>query len=85
METLYLLVVRNLFRQVWLALNKENKISIEMFTRAIEWSNHGETCDPLQCATLLATLISQSRVKAYISYKHMTVVLSKEDPFPKLQ
>ncbi|UJR32035.1 hypothetical protein I4U23_019503 [Adineta vaga] len=84
-ETLYLLTVRNLFRQVWLLLNKENKISIDTFKCAIEWSNHGESCDQLQCATLLATLISQNRIKAYISYKHMTVVLSKEDPFPKVQ
>jgi hypothetical protein len=84
-ETLYLLAVRNLFRQVWLLLNKENKIPVETFTRAFEWSNHGAPCDPLQCVTLLATLISQNRIKAYISYKHMTVVLSKEDPFPKVQ
>lgn len=84
-ETLYLLVIRNLFRQVWLLMNKENKISVEIFTRALEWSNNGELCDQLQCITLLATLISQNRIKAYISYKHMTVVLSKEDPFPKIQ
>jgi hypothetical protein len=84
-ETLYLLTVRNLFRQVWLLMNKENKISMEIFTCAFQWSNNGEPCDQLQCVTLLATLISQNRIKAYISYKHMTVVLSKEDPFPKLQ
>ncbi|CAF4706548.1 unnamed protein product [Rotaria sp. Silwood1] len=84
-ETLYLLAVRNLFRQVWLLMNKENKISIEIFTRALEWSNHGQTCDQIECATLLATLICQNRIKAYISYKHMIVVLSKEDPFPKIQ
>ncbi|CAF1469189.1 unnamed protein product, partial [Rotaria sordida] len=84
-ETLYLLAVRNLFRQVWLLMNKENKISIEIFTRAFQWSNHDQTCDQLQCATLMATLICQNRIKAYISYKHMTVVLSKEDPFPKIQ
>jgi hypothetical protein len=84
-ETLYLLVVRNLFRQVWLLMKKENKISVEIFTRALEWSNNGEVCDQLQCMTLLATLISQNRIKAYISYKHMMVVLSKEDPFPKIQ
>ncbi|CAF0919961.1 unnamed protein product [Adineta steineri] len=84
-EALYLLAVRNLFRQVWLLLNKENKISVEIFTRAFQWSNNGEPCDQLQCVTLLATLISQNRIKAYISYKHMTVVLSKEDPFPKIQ
>lgn len=84
-ETLYLLAVRNLFRQVWLLMNKENKISMEVFARAFEWSNNGEPCDQLECATLLATLISQNRIKAYISYKHMTVVLSKEDPFPRIQ
>ena len=66
-------------------MNKENKISVDVFTRAFEWSNNGQTCDQLQCVTLLATLISQNRIKAYISYKHMTVVLSKEDPFPKIQ
>ncbi|CAF1300807.1 unnamed protein product, partial [Adineta steineri] len=69
----------------WLLLNKENKISVEIFTRAFQWSNNGEPCDQLQCVTLLATLISQNRIKAYISYKYMTVVLSKEDPFPKVQ
>lgn len=84
-ETLYLLAVRNLFRQVWLIMNKENKISVETFARAIEWSNRGEVCDQMECVTLLATLISQNRIKAYISYKHMMVVLSKEDPFPKIQ
>lgn len=84
-ETLYLLAVRNLFRQVWLLMNRENKISVETFTRAFEWSYHGQTIDQLQCLTLLATLISQNRLKAYISYKHMIVVLSKEDPFPKIQ
>lgn len=84
-ETLYLLAVRNLFRQVWLLFDRENKISVDTLTRALEWSNNGEPCDQLQCVTLLATLISQNRLKAYISYKHMTVVLSKEDPFPKLQ
>ena len=83
-ETLYLLAVRNLFRQVWLLLHKENKIPVDTFARAFEWSNNGEACDQLQCLTLLATLISQNRIKAYISYKHMTVVLSKEDPFPQL-
>ena len=83
-ETLYLLAVRNLFRQVWLLLNRENKIPVDTFARAFEWSNNGEPCNQLQCLTLLATLISQNRIKAYISYKHMTVVLSKEDPFPKL-
>ena len=84
-ETLYLLAVRNLFRQVWLLMNKENKISMEAFTRALQWSNNGEPCDQLQSVTLLATLISQNRIKAYISYKHMTAVLSKEDPFPRIQ
>lgn len=84
-ESLYLLAVRNLFRQVWLVMNKENKISVDVFARAMEWSNHGEICDQMQCVTLLATLISQNRIKAYISYKHMVIVLSKEDPFPKIQ
>ena len=84
-ETLYLLAVRNLFRQVWLLLNKENKIPVETFARAFQWSQQEENSDSTQCLTLLATLISQNRLKAYISYKHMTVVLSKEDPFPKYQ
>lgn len=84
-ETLYLLAIRNLFRQVWLVMNKENKIPVDVFARAVEWSNHGEVCDQMQCITLVATLISQNRIKAYISYKHMVIVLSKEDPFPKIQ
>jgi hypothetical protein len=84
-ETLYLFAVRNLFRQLWLLLNKENKISVETFARAFQTSHREENSDSAQCLTLLATLISQNRLKAYISYKHMTVVLSKEDPFPKYQ
>ena len=84
-ETLYLLAVRNLFRQVWLLMNKENKISVDIFAQAFQWSHRAETIDQFQCLTLIATLISQNRIKAYISYKHMIVVLSKEDPFPKYQ
>ena len=84
-ETLYLLTVRNLFRQVWLLMNRENKISVNVFAHAFQWSNNNEPCDQMQCITLLATLIGQNRMKAYISYKHMIIVLSKEDPFPKIQ
>lgn len=85
LECLYLLAVRNLFRQVWILLNRESKITVETFARAYQWSSHEDNIDQNQCLTLLATLISQNRLKAYISYKHLTVVLSKEDPFPKYQ
>lgn len=84
-ETLYLIAVRNLFRQVWILFNKENKITVESFARALQLSTQSQSLEQMECLALLSTLISQNRLKAYISYKHMTVVLSKEDPFPKLQ
>ena len=34
---------------------------------------------------MVANLIFQGYVKGYISHKHATLVLSKKDPFPKLQ
>ncbi|CAF0965469.1 unnamed protein product, partial [Didymodactylos carnosus] len=101
-DTLYLLTIRNLFRNVWLIKEKENKITVDTFLQALIFSSSSSSSsneqyekqrktsleyqnyDRFQCCALLATLIAQNRLKAYISYKHLTVVLSKEDPFPKI-
>lgn len=92
LEKLKSLVYWNIFKKVAKILNT-HQISLSHFVDAINYyqSNRGQvklkedemiTCEEVHC--LLANLIAENKLKGYISFQHQKLVISKQNPFPKL-
>lgn len=92
LEKLKALVYRNIFKKVAKIVNT-HQISMNHFVKAINYfqSNRGQielaeedkvTCEEVHC--LLANLIAENKLKGYISLQHQKLVISKQNPFPKL-
>ena len=81
LEKVKALVYRNLFKKVYLVLNKRDKIKLDVFQSALSWMGVEMGLDEIEC--VLANLIFKSFIKGYLSHQHRTLVLSKKsDPFP---
>jgi len=92
LEKLKGLVYRNIFKKV-AAIVKSHQIPMNQFVDAINYfqSNRGKiqlkedqkvTTEEVHC--LLANLIADNKLKGYISLQHQKLVISKQNPFPKL-
>lgn len=77
MNKLDILVYRNLVKKVWLLLNKPASLD---YTRIPIYDHEN---DELYLENLLVTLIDSNLIKGKLTM-NKTVVLSKNDPFPKV-
>jgi len=72
-------VYRNLFKRVWLILQK-HQIKLEHISKALKWLGMPMDLDEIEC--ILANLIFKKYIRGYLSHVKRTLVLSKKDPFP---
>ncbi|KAH6567705.1 hypothetical protein BASA50_003961 [Batrachochytrium salamandrivorans] len=83
-ELVRLLVLRTLFRNVWLIHGKTSRIHMSVFQHALELASGGERVDLGQVECFLAIMVDKSFLKGYLSHEKQTVVLSNKDPFPRI-
>ncbi|KAI0981185.1 hypothetical protein GJ496_002272 [Pomphorhynchus laevis] len=84
-----IIAVRNMFRRIILAIQShfqyDNKINITDICKfVLACCTEATHFNTDECILLMCQLINDGFLKAYISEKHMKVVLSKEQPFPKI-
>ncbi|CDP03170.1 unnamed protein product [Coffea canephora] len=62
--------------------NKAHQIKLEIIVKAMKWLEMDMDVDEVEC--IMSILIYKNLVKGYFAHKSKVVVLSKQDPFPKL-
>lgn len=81
-EKLKIIAYRNLFKKVYLVLNT-HQIPIEYLAAVVESHDSDEAnTDEVEC--IVANLIYEGKIKGYISHQHKKLVISKQNPFPRL-
>ncbi|XP_014213857.1 PCI domain-containing protein 2 [Copidosoma floridanum] len=81
-EKLKLIAYRNLFKKVYLVLNT-HQIEIKSLLCALKlYGQNDIDMDETEC--LVANLINDGKIKGYISHQHKKLVISKQNPFPRL-
>lgn len=89
-ERLRFIVFRTMMKRMkqWWAdsglATKANIVPLQVFTAAIKWQSD-ELFDDDEMACISANLIRMGYVKGYISWEHMVIVFSNQDPFPSLK
>ena len=82
LEKLKIIAYRNVFKRVIL-LSGKHQIEISLFQKALNFLQDEETStEEVHC--ILANLISDGRIKGYISLHHQKLVISKQNSFPNL-
>lgn len=82
LEKLKIIAYRNLFKKVML-INKTHQIPISNFKVALDFLQDEKiSVEEVHC--ILANLISDNKIKGYISFQHQKLVVSKQTPFPNL-
>ncbi|KAF8165689.1 hypothetical protein B0H34DRAFT_690045 [Crassisporium funariophilum] len=76
------LCLRGLFRRVWVATGKGNRIPISMFHTALTISGIKVPEEEAEC--LLANMIYKGFMRGYISNEKQMVVLASTNTFPRL-
>ncbi|XP_072973884.1 enhanced ethylene response protein 5 [Typha angustifolia] len=61
---------------------KAHQIKLEIIVKALKWLEIDMDVDEVEC--IMAILIYKNLIKGYFAHKSKVVVLSKQDPFPKL-
>lgn len=81
-EKLKLIAYRNLFKKVYLVLNT-HQIDIQSLLCALKiYGRNDIDMDETEC--LVGNLIYDGKIKGYISHQHKKLVISKQNPFPRL-
>lgn len=81
-EKLKIIAYRNLFKKVYLVLNI-HQIPIQDLLSALEMQGINDVdMDEVEC--IVANLIFEGKIKGYISHQHKKLVISKQNPFPRL-
>lgn len=81
-EKLKIIAYRNLFKKVYLVLNI-HQIPIQDLLSALEMHGIDDVdMDEVEC--IVANLIYEGKIKGYISHQHKKLVISKQNPFPRL-
>lgn len=81
-EKLKIIAYRNLFKKVYLVLNI-HQIPIQDLLSAFEMQGINDVdMDEVEC--IVANLIFEGKIKGYISHQHKKLVISKQNPFPRL-
>ncbi|KAL8464060.1 hypothetical protein ACS0TY_033833 [Phlomoides rotata] len=61
---------------------KAHQIKLDVIVKALKWLEIDMDVDEVEC--IVSILIYKNLVKGYFAHKSKVVVLSKQDPFPKL-
>ena len=86
-EKLRVAVYRRLFKkvqQIYAQFKPEKAVQVPLqyFVEALKWEGYETDLDEVEC--IVANMIYRKYIKGYISHKNGVIVLSKKDPFPKL-
>ncbi|KAK6944834.1 Proteasome component (PCI) domain [Dillenia turbinata] len=87
LEKLELQVYQRLVKKIYIIQkqkdpNKAHQIKLEVILKALKWLDVDMDVDEVEC--IMAILIYRNLMKGYFAHKSKVVVLSKQDPFPKL-
>ncbi|PON50453.1 PCI/PINT associated module [Parasponia andersonii] len=87
LEKLELQVYQRLIKKIYIIQkqkdpNKAHQLKLEIIVKALKWFEMDMDLDEVEC--IVAILIFKNLVKGYFAHKSKVVVLSKQDPFPKL-
>jgi hypothetical protein len=76
------LVVRTLFRKVWLIMDKSSRLSFDVFRQGLSLSSQCHSIEMAQVECFLAGAIDAGHIKGYLSHERATAVLAKDKAFP---
>lgn len=62
--------------------SRAHQVKLEVIVKALKWLEIDMDVDEVEC--IMAILIHKNLVKGYFAHKSKVAVLSKQDPFPKL-
>ncbi|KAJ0798405.1 putative proteasome component (PCI) domain, winged helix-like DNA-binding domain superfamily [Helianthus annuus] len=87
LEKLELQVYQRLVKKIYIIQkqkdpSKAHQIKLEMIVKALKWLQMEMDLDEVEC--IMSILIYKNLVKGYFAHKSKVAVLSKQDPFPKL-
>ncbi|PQQ14693.1 enhanced ethylene response protein 5 [Prunus yedoensis var. nudiflora] len=87
LEKLELQVYQRLIKKIYIIQKqkdpiKAHQLKLEVIVKALKWLEISMDLDEVEC--IVAILIYKNLVKGYFAHKSKVVVLSKQDPFPKL-
>ncbi|PIN08387.1 Transcription-associated recombination protein - Thp1p [Handroanthus impetiginosus] len=87
LEKLELQVYQRLVKKIYIMQkqkdpNKAHQIKLDVIVKALKWLEMDMDVDEVEC--IMSILIYKNLVKGYFAHKSKVVVLSKQDPFPKL-
>nr|GEW12612.1 enhanced ethylene response protein 5 [Tanacetum cinerariifolium] len=87
LEKLELQVYQRLVKKIYIIQkqkdpSKAHQIKLEVIVKALKWLEMEIDLDEVEC--IMSILIYKNLVKGYFAHKSKVAVLSKQDPFPKL-
>lgn len=87
LEKLELQVYQRLVKKIYIIQKqkdptKAHQVKLEVIVKALKWLEMDMDVDEVEC--IMSILIYKNLVKGYFAHKSKVVVLSKQDPFPKL-
>lgn len=87
LEKLELQVYQRLLKKIYIIQkqkdpSKAHQVKLDVIVKALRWLEMDMDVDEVEC--IMAILIYKNLVKGYFAHKNKVVVLSKQDPFPKL-
>lgn len=88
LEKLELQVYQRLVKKIYIIqkqkdASKAHQIKLELIVKALKWLEVEMDADEVEC--IMSILIYKNLMKGYYAHKNKVVVLSKQDPFPKLK
>ncbi|XP_071729454.1 enhanced ethylene response protein 5 [Rutidosis leptorrhynchoides] len=88
LEKLELQVYQRLVKKIYIIqkqqkeASKAHQIKLEVIVKALKWLGMEMDLDEVEC--IMSILIYKNLVKGYFAHKSKVAVVSKQDPFPKL-
>ncbi|XP_052727450.1 enhanced ethylene response protein 5 isoform X2 [Vigna angularis] len=87
LEKLELQVYQRLVKKIYIIQkqkdpNRAHQVKLDVIVKALKWLEIDMDVDEVEC--IMAILIFKNLMKGYFAHKSKVVVLSKQDPFPKL-
>ncbi|CAN8270930.1 unnamed protein product [Cochlearia groenlandica] len=87
LEKLELQVYQRLMKKIYIIQKmsdpaRAHQLKLEVIAKAVRWLEMDMDLDEVEC--IMTILIYKNLVKGYLAHKSKVVVLSKQDPFPKL-
>lgn len=80
-ERTRLLVIRQLFRKIWVLLEKPSRLTIDTLKRGLRLSVQQEVSNEEVCC-MVVNLIDRGYMKGYLSHEKQVLVLSNKSSFP---